>query len=427
MGGSLPSGMQDLNWKIARDSINGIYQAAIVMNPLDPNYFQSAQPDCKWISFSPSGEHSGSGYFFYKIEFDLACFDSCGRSFNDDGTFCLNLDLYADNSIFEIFVNGVAQSSRLGNIPLPNPFNPVGHTPHDKTQVQLCSNWKTGSNVLIIQVASSATVAGMLAEGSVTAPPPPDTDTIPASICEGEVYRFGNINLTQTGYYFKSFHLPTGCDSNVMLHLNVTARAKDTIRHSICEGENYLGYSTSGTYTDAFAGSNGCDSLRVLILTVQEKPRPNLKPTAVLCNDSLILSPGQFNSYLWQDGSTLDHFVVRSTGTYSVSVTNTCGSTEATVIVSNGVCGVYFPNAFTPNGDGKNEIFKVVTDNRLQEYHLLIFNRWGQKIFESNDPAKGWDGTVGGKRMVTGTYIWRCWYKKSNETTSMSGSVILIR
>jgi len=397
------------------------------MNPLDANYYQSSTLTSKWISFSASGEHQGNHYYYFMREIDLACFDSCGRSYNNPNTFCLNLDLYSDNSIYEIYINGVPQSPALGIIPLPNPFNPPGHTPHTKTQVQLCSNWKAGKNTLVIRVASSATVAGILAEGSTVAPPPPDSDTINATICQGQAFRFGDRNLTEPGYYFKSFHLPNGCDSNVMLHLNVKPTTKDTIRQRICEGEEFLGYTAAGIYTNVFTGSNGCDSVRVLELTVQLQPRPDLKPTAVLCNDSLVLKPGEFDSYLWHDGSTGNQYVAHTTGFYSVTVTNSCGTAQSGVQVINGNCGVYFPNAFTPNGDGRNETFKVITDNRLQAFHLEIFNRWGQVIFETADPHKGWDGTFNGRTAPNGTYVWKCWYKKSEQTTNLQGTLILTR
>ncbi len=105
-----PGGI-DSKWKVARDSITGIYQPATVMSSLPPVYFSGG----KWISFSTNGEHTSNRFFFYKIDIDLPCFNLCGKSYDDDNTFCLNLDLYADNSVYEIYVNGIAQSGNLGN------------------------------------------------------------------------------------------------------------------------------------------------------------------------------------------------------------------------------------------------------------------------------------------------------------------------
>ena len=64
------------------------------------------------------------------------------------------------------------------------------------------------------------------------------------------------------------------------------------------------------------------------------------------------------------------------------------------------------PNAFSPNGDGINDIYKAKDGYQsLTEFHAYIFNRWGQKLFEWNDPAEGWDGTYKGKPVKDGVYF----------------------
>ena len=63
------------------------------------------------------------------------------------------------------------------------------------------------------------------------------------------------------------------------------------------------------------------------------------------------------------------------------------------------------PNVFTPNGDGKNDIFKVKALS-LESFQGVILNRWGRKIYEWNDPSEGWDGRIGGKYASPGTYFY---------------------
>lgn len=64
------------------------------------------------------------------------------------------------------------------------------------------------------------------------------------------------------------------------------------------------------------------------------------------------------------------------------------------------------PNAFSPNGDGLNDIYKAKSGYQsIVEFHAYIFNRWGQKLFEWNDPAGGWDGTYKGKPVKEGVYF----------------------
>jgi gliding motility-associated-like protein len=389
----------------------------------------SYQHSARWISFSASGEHTGNKFFFFKIDFDLPCFNLCGKRFDDDNAYCLNLDLYADNSIYEIYINGKPQSGNLGNIiPLPNPYNPPGHTESDKTSVSLCKDWKAGSNTLIIQIASSATVAGLHVEAASTPPPPPGTDTIAKTICQGEVVSFGDLMLSKTGYYFHSFPRTSGCDSNVVMHLIVNSKPQTIIHASICEGDNYEGYTTSGTFVNIFKATNGCDSLRQLQLTVRQKPKPQLPPEAGICaGDSLILFPGEFDSYSWQNGSTGDHLTVKTTGSYNVTVSNSCGTAVAAITVKDGLCNTYFPNAFTPNFDGKNDFFKILTDLKFQNFHLFVYNRWGQIIFETKDPMNGWNGQFNGKDQPPQAYIWRCIFTRSNVTRQLNGTVLLLR
>ena len=64
-----------------------------------------------------------------------------------------------------------------------------------------------------------------------------------------------------------------------------------------------------------------------------------------------------------------------------------------------------FPNAFSPNDDGINDVFKAREYQSLIEFHAYIFNRWGQKLYEWTDPAEGWDGTYKGKDVKEGVYF----------------------
>ncbi len=76
----------------------------------------------------------------------------------------------------------------------------------------------------------------------------------------------------------------------------------------------------------------------------------------------------------------------------------------ATVSVSESQ--LQMPNAFSPNGDGINDIYKAKSGYQsLVEFHGYIFNRWGQKLFEWTDPAEGWDGTYKGKAVKDGVYF----------------------
>lgn len=88
---------------------------------------------------------------------------------------------------------------------------------------------------------------------------------------------------------------------------------------------------------------------------------------------------------------------------------------------------VFFPNAFTPNGDGLNDYF-TFSGNFIRSFSIRIFTRWGELIYESSDPARGWDGTVHGRNAPTGTYVFRA--EMTDEMGirfTQTGEVVLIR
>ena len=95
------------------------------------------------------------------------------------------------------------------------------------------------------------------------------------------------------------------------------------------------------------------------------------------------------------------------------------GHYRAVVVVSNSYCQLdsidikisvnesmlRVPNVFTPNGDGTNDEFRVVYRS-LKEFHCWVYNRWGHLVYEWSDPAKGWDGTIGGRPAAEGAYFY---------------------
>ena len=72
---------------------------------------------------------------------------------------------------------------------------------------------------------------------------------------------------------------------------------------------------------------------------------------------------------------------------------------------------IFIPNAFSPDGDGLNDTFMAIaTSDYIQKFHMLIFDRWGGQIFESNDIMLGWDGTMHGKLLPGGMYTYKITY-----------------
>lgn len=120
-------------------------------------------------------------------------------------------------------------------------------------------------------------------------------------------------------------------------------------------------------------------------------------------------------------------------GTYvdSVAVDSMNTHVQITTITTLTCTGdISIPNAFSPNGDGKNDIFHILGfPNSVNYLTMKIFNRWGQLVFESNDEHKGWDGTYKGIPQEIGVYVFLLNYQLSTtgEIKSVKGNVTLIR
>ncbi|MDG1797044.1 MAG: gliding motility-associated C-terminal domain-containing protein [Flavobacteriales bacterium] len=89
---------------------------------------------------------------------------------------------------------------------------------------------------------------------------------------------------------------------------------------------------------------------------------------------------------------------------------------------------LYSPTAFSPDGDGINDLFKVYGQG-MSDFKIEIFNRWGQMIYKSFELSKGWDGTFKGKNLPTGSYVYKIKTSEYSEDKKLvkTGTVALVR
>lgn len=105
-----------------------------------------------------------------------------------------------------------------------------------------------------------------------------------------------------------------------------------------------------------------------------------------------------------------------------------CKANDSLMVHAESCCQVYFPNAFTPNSDGKNDVFRVISPGHHQLSGFRVQNRWGQTVFETADERKGWDGTYSGVPQDMGTYYYYIKYKCTDgQFYEQKGEVTLIR
>lgn len=160
-----------------------------------------------------------------------------------------------------------------------------------------------------------------------------------------------------------------------------------------------------------------------------------------ICNlDSIVLnaySPGA--SYLWSTGDATDSIVSLSESKlYIVTVTEgSCTTIESKRVDLSDVfcpgidCRVKVANVITPNGDGMNDTWKVVSDCKIQDYDLRIYNRWGQLVFSSDNVNIAWDATVNGAPVADGIYFYELDFKDTVivdvDSEDHRGSITVIR
>jgi gliding motility-associated-like protein len=184
----------------------------------------------------------------------------------------------------------------------------------------------------------------------------------------------------------------------------------------------------------AVTDNNGCVGKDTISVN-QILPQPNgfLPADTVICSYGKLelRSMRPFSSYLWWNNSAGPTVTVTQPGLYWLQVVdgNNCTGRD-TIIVNPKDCmkGFYIPNAFTPNHDGNNDVFKPLLFGNVKQYHFTIYNRWSEKVFETTDLSKGWDGTLNGIAQDSNVFVWICTYQFDGESMKVQkGTVVLIR
>jgi gliding motility-associated-like protein len=187
-----------------------------------------------------------------------------------------------------------------------------------------------------------------------------------------------------------------------------------------------------GNYSLKVTDQNGCSFTTGQLAVQQEQKVLSIsigRDTFICPGDRLVLSPGSFRQYRWQDNSTSATFNVIQTGTYSVTVTDDNGCTGiASVKVTVDCSDVYFPTGFSPNGDSRNELFGPVGNvAAIRNYRLTVYDRFGNRAFYSTDPYRKWNGRFNGEGYNSGSFVWIATYTLNGKAYTKKGTVILIR
>jgi len=163
----------------------------------------------------------------------------------------------------------------------------------------------------------------------------------------------------------------------------------------------------------------------------------SISPQGPLCAGySWTLVPDSgYVSYLWMDGTTSQSYPASATGLYSVIVTDQfgCKGADSVNVI---LCPDAFaiPSAFSPNGDGLNDVFRVLwnADVSPTSFSMLIYNQWGRLVYEGHNILIGWDGQINGELCPTGVYTYVISIEKPAgkspaQQTTTRGLVTLVR
>ena len=189
-----------------------------------------------------------------------------------------------------------------------------------------------------------------------------------------------------------------------------------------------------GKYYVTVTDNNGCQGSDTTIISqILPKPTGFLPPDTSICSYGTLTLQAKagYNSYLWSNNSTSSTIEITTPGLYWLQVTdkNQCKNRD-TVLVNLKQCmeGFYIPSGFTPNNDGKNDTFKPFVFGNVESYLFIIYNRWGQVVFQSSDLYKGWDGRFNGQMQDSHVFVWSCKYKlQGGVEVIKKGTVTIIR
>ncbi len=192
-----------------------------------------------------------------------------------------------------------------------------------------------------------------------------------------------------------------------------------------------ISVSSEGVYSVQVISEYGCIGTDSIILSYYPKPVVMLSADTTVCEETpLTIYPRFINtdSLIWSEGSVGNTLTVRYGGEYVVTAVNKCGTDTDTILVKQIFCDIMLPNAFTPDGDGINDIFRVLGNiGRAEGFRFSIFSRWGELLFHTQDKYNGWDGVHKGQPAQLGTYVYLLEYSIEHKPYIQKGNFHLIR
>ncbi len=273
-------------------------------------------------------------------------------------------------------------------------------------------------------------------------------------VCKGDSLNIRGNYYTAPNIIVDTLIDISGCDS--ILNTNLTALPIPTVSlgndTAYCDGDsillsipnNYYSivWNTGSTNSSIFVNTAGtfwvevsdsiCTNSDSIEVTKLSNEYISINDTSFCNGETWVINLPSSNSYLWSTGSTSSQVIISDSGSYWVQIDDICKKYTENfgVKLVDCSCMMAVPNVFTPNNDGLNDFFYPIINCMFDEYHLVIFNRWGKLLYETFNQPDKWDGKYLGNEVPQGVYFYLITYRQPNKgaiEAERSGSVTLYR
>jgi len=277
----------------------------------------------------------------------------------------------------------------------------------------------------------------------------PDCSILPSIIDQADsttyldyhIYYLDDLHLLPTkDFPFEYITVKAGssCSNGLVLQAPAYANGtyqwyKDSIAIAGATGTTYAVTDTARSiYNAIITTTQKCVATEPFLVTRSRLNDIHIPKDTFLCtHNGMQISPALDGITYDVNGAIVNEVSINQVGYYTIKATDIYGCQKTfnlTVVEQNcGECEVLVPNAFTPNGDMLNDLFKAKLFCSSSQFNCQVFTRWGKKIFESNDINKGWDGTFSGNKMPGGVYVYLMNYTTAGHKKTAKGTIVLLR
>lgn len=329
-------------------------------------------------------------------------------------TFTASASQSGNNSSYQWKINGVnagSNSATFTTTALANGDAVTCELSADAS-VPCVSNNKVGSNVVTMNVQNVPA-------------PQVQISTPQAEVCAGTPVTF-TAAVTNAGTASYQWQV----NGN-----NTGSNAAQFTASALADGDK-----VSCVLTPANASCASATASNVIVLKVQPLPVIRFNPSTVLINPGTQaqLKATVQGNVVWQqwtpsalltNATSLTPLTVPliTTTRFQLNVKTAIGCEDKKEVVVTVYSRLYMPNSFTPNGDGKNDLFQIPPGSAIELSEFSVYDRWGAKVFTTTDAGKGWDGKARGLPVTTNTFVYVVRGRDYYGDVFLKGTVLLIR